>query len=357
MKKLTIKEFKTRANKKHNNIYNYDQVIYVNNSTKVIITCLKHGNFTQQPNAHMMGQGCNKCNNGVKYTLDDFIKIATEKHGDKYDYSKSIYIDSFTKIKIICKEHGVFEQTPGNHTIAGHDCPICSGVKKYTQEEFIQNCTNIHNNKYDYSLVEYVSMEHWIKIICPEHGLFEQKSNNHFNLKQGCINCSHSKKGTTESFIEKSIIKHGNKYDYSKVNYKGSKKPVEIICLTHGLFFQQPTKHLMMQGCPICKTSHGEKKLIKYFSDNNIEYKYQFRLTKCPFVFDFYLPKYNTIIEYDGKQHFEPVKFFGGEDTFMYQIERDSNKESYCESNNLILIRIPYYDDKNLSKYLNQFLV
>ena len=108
----------------------------------------------------------------------NFIEKAKAVHGDKYDYSKVEYVKAKEKVCIICQEHGEFWQTPNNH-LRGEGCPFCYGSKKLTTEEFISKAKQIHGNKYDYSNVNYVNKYTKVCIICPEHGEFWQKPSNH----------------------------------------------------------------------------------------------------------------------------------------------------------------------------------
>ena len=112
------------------------------------------------------------------FTIDDFIKKSNLKHNNKYDYSKTFYINSKLKVKIICKEHGEFEQNANNH-IRGNGCPSCKKVKRINTDEFIIKSKIIHNDKFDYTLSTYVNQESKVKIICPVHGLFEQEAGSH----------------------------------------------------------------------------------------------------------------------------------------------------------------------------------
>ena len=152
-----------------------------------------------------------------KLTNEEFIKVANNIHNNKYDYSLVNYINAKTKVKIICLVHGVFEQTPNNHTSISNKngCPVCKNEKNLLKD-FIKKSNIIHHNKYDYSLIDYKNIRTKIKIICPIHGQFEQTPNNHLNLKQGCAKC---RKLNNDIFINKSKEIHGNKYDYSLVDY------------------------------------------------------------------------------------------------------------------------------------------
>ena len=176
--------------------------------------------------------------------LNNFIKKANIIHDNKYDYSLVDYKNNKTKIKIYCKICNLFFEQIPYHHYNGHGCPKCSKNKKLTTQEFIEKSKLIHNNKYDYSLADYKNMHLKIKIICPIHGIFEQTPLNHL-LKKGCYQCSKHKKLTTKEFIEKAIKIHGDKYDYSLSIYKKNNEKIKIICKYHNYIFEQiPTNHI-----------------------------------------------------------------------------------------------------------------
>ena len=185
-----------------------------------------------------------------RLTTRDFITRSTAKHGDKYDYSLVDYMLSRTKVKIICRDHGVFEQTPNKH-LQGDGCPECGGNVKLDNVTFIKKATEKHNNKYDYSLVDYVKSQTKVKIVCSEHGEFLQAPAKHL-WGSGCPRCCCNVKRDNETFIKKATEKHNNKYDYSLVDYVYNKVKVKIICANHGTFEQTPANHLNGQGCPVC---------------------------------------------------------------------------------------------------------
>ena len=192
---------------------------------------------------------------GKKLTTEEFIKKANKKHNGKYDYSKVEYIDSHTKVCIICPEHGEFWQEPANH-LSGQNCPKCASIEVHTnqsnkKEGFIQKAKEIHGDKYDYSKVEYINNHTKVCIICPEHGEFWQKPIHHTQGK-GCPYCGGTKKLSTEEFIKRANEIHKEKYDYSKVEYKTTETKVCIICPEHGEFWQTPHAHLAGQNCPKC---------------------------------------------------------------------------------------------------------
>ena len=370
-KKLTTEEFIERATKIHGDKYDYSLVEYINNKSNVKIICPVHGIFEQRADLHKSGRGCPKCV-GKNKTSIDFINDAKKIHGDKYDYSLSVYKNAHEKIKIICDKHGIFEQNYSNH-INGYGCPKCSGrykknsinynLIKKNKEKFIENAKRLHDNKYDYSLVVYKNTRTKIKIICQEHGIFEQTPNNHTSKKYGCPTCgnNHLKekfKKTSVQFILDANNYHNYLYDYSLVDYKNAHEKIKIICEKHGVFNQTPNKHLNGQGCPICKNSRGELSIRKLLIDNNIIFKQEKIFNDCKdqtyLPFDFYLKDYNLCIEFDGKQHFEISDFFGGECGFKKRQKHDQIKNQYCKDNNIDLIRIRY--DENINDKLGSIL-
>ena len=289
-----------------------------------------------------------------KLKLEEVLNWFKEVHGDKYDYSKVNYINNNTKIEIICPEHGSFLVYPKYHKM-GKRCRECFYKDNtLTQLEIIKDFKNVHGNKYDYSKVNYINNKTKVEIICPEHGSFFQKPGNHSNQKDGCPKCTKSCLKSRNEHINDFKKVHGNKYDYSKVDYINSMKKVEIICPEHGSFFQKPNDHKQGNGCPICgKKSKGEERIKEFLEENNIEYLREYNLFK-KYRFDFYLKDLDTVIEYDGIQHFKPINYFGGEKGFKETCFRDKEKDIYCKKNNINLIRISYKDFNKIEKILSK---
>lgn len=281
---LSQEQFISRAKSIHGNKYNYNKVEYKNLATKVCIKCNCCGlEFYQIPNNHLSGSGCpNRC---YKNTTEQFIEKAKKVHGDKYSYNKVEYIDSKTKVCIICPEHGEFWQTPSQH-LQGRGCKDCAkkkmGPRKITQEEYLFRARQVHGDKYDYSKVVYTGIKNKINIICSKHGKFEQIAQVHL---QGC-------------------------------------------------------------GCPRCRNSRGENIVSKILENNNIKFEqhtyigYKGRYICPDFVITLNNAKY--IIEYNGEQHYKPVQKFGGQETFEKQIFRDNLLREYCSINNIKLIEIKF---------------
>lgn len=290
-----------------------------------------------------------------KVTTESFIDKAKLKHGNKYDYSKTLYKRANEKVIIICPKHGEFLQTPNSH-LNGNGCPKCrdelTGIRcRGTVENFIERSDLIHENFYDYSRVVYTSNSEKVEIICPIHGSFYQFPQNHLR-GCGCPNCkgyriSKSKTRTKQEFISKAELVHKTEYNYSKVIYINSQTPVEIICNQCGsTFWQDPANHLQGKGCPRCKSSKLEYLIRENLKDNGIDFEEQktwdWLVYRHPQRVDFFLPIQNIAIECQGIQHFESIEFFGGEENLKEIQERDRNKLSLCTEHNIKMI---YYSN------------
>lgn len=240
-KRLTLGEFIAKAQQKHGDKFTYNNAIYINNSTKLHITCPTHGDFLQTPSDHLTGYGCPECRNSSRrFDKSDFVTAARRVHGDLYNYDKTVYVNSSTKVIITCPKHGDFLQTPNAHTSTGQGCKKCKNTKGENQI--------------------YV----WLK--------------------------AHK----FEDFVaEKTFV-----------------------------------------GCVSPK---GKK--LRY---------------------DFYIPSHNTLIEFDGAQHFAPTAFGRNKDADFQQREyertvlHDSIKTKYAEDNNMSLLRIRY--DENVYDRLTEWL-
>jgi very-short-patch-repair endonuclease len=247
-------------------------------------------------------------------------------------------------------------------------CKSTANKKRFKDsfELFFKKASEKWNFKYDYSKVIYENARKKVIIICPTHGEFLQSPDAH--LKHECLKCSiennaNIQRHDTNKFIEKAMKIHGKTYDYSKVNYKGNKIKVEIICKKHGSFWQAPYNHLQNKGCLFCKNkSKGEEIIKNFLQENNIIFKRQKTFKDCinpetkkRLRFDFYLPKLTVCIEYDGQQHFHPIEFWGGEKALNENIKKDKIKNEYCKNNNIRLIRTNY--EENIINILKKELL
>lgn len=282
-KKITHEEFvkKLKAIKPHIQVISQ----YNGNKSNIIVKCTIHNYiWNSKPNwlMHEDKYDCQKCydERRGKTTVvgkEKFVKKANTIHHNRFDYSKSQYINNKTKLIIICSEHGEFSMTPEKHINRGQGCPKCAN-KDVTTEEFIKKAQKIHGTKYDYSKSNYINTISKVCIICPKHGEFWQTVESHLYGKCGCPTCNSSK---LEILID-NILKNNN------FNYLFQYKPIFI----------------------------GNKTL------------------------DFYLPDYNIGIECQGEQHINPIKYFGGNKRFNIDLKRDITKNKLCNENGIRLIYI-----------------
>ena len=246
-----VQEFIEKARAVHGDLYDYSKVEYVNSTTKVIIIDPEFGEFEQLPSAHVSGRGNPDRGKIIRIkkqtrSTEKFIDKAREVHGDFYDYSKVEYVNSSTKVIIIDPKFGEFEQAPKNH-LKGYGNQERGGTKKLTTKTFVEKAREVHGNLYDYSKVNYVDAYTKVIIIDPDFGEFSQAPYAHLSGK-GNSTRGGSRQLTKEEFIEKARKKHGDLYDYSKVEYVNSTTKVIIIDPEFGEFEQTPNSHLHGYG-------------------------------------------------------------------------------------------------------------
>jgi very-short-patch-repair endonuclease len=296
VKRKPQSEFIEKAVKTHGDRYDYSKVNFTAMKTPVLIICKIHGEFNQKPVDHVKGKGCQKCGGVYKPTTEEWIKTAKEKHGDKYDYSKSVYWAAHRSITIICKDHGEFKITPSSHITKGHGCKRCSNRVRYTTDEWKEEAIKIHNNLYDYSKVNFTRGTDCVTIICKKHGEFNQQANCHL-MGTGCSLC----KNKTESKL----------FAWLKAEY------------------------------PTIQT----QKTFNWCVSEETGAKYRF---------DFVIPELNTIIELDGDQHFKKVWKWGDPEVTQ---QRDVWKMKKAIENKFRIVRLLQEDVRcRNSKWLDKEL-
>lgn len=282
----------------------------------------------------------------------------------KYDYSLvPNNFKSMDKIAIKCLLHGVFYQRC-NHHLNNHGCRKCStdkntDKKRHSIKSFIKKAINIHGNIYCYKKLDYKDSKTKVNINCVKHGSYWQTPGNHLAGK-GCVKCAieESAKRRTcsrEDFITKAILIHGDKYNYDKLIYTNSNAKVIITCPTHGDFKQTPPNHLKHNGCPRCRESYGELFISNILDKLNVKYIKEYKIQPYNYRYDFYLPEYDIYIEYNGIQHYEIRKVFGGEKGFKKTIRNDKAKKEIIKRSTGLLIVLKYTFD-TLSKIEDELL-
>lgn len=378
--RITPEEFIRRATKVHKGKYKYPKNDFVGVDHDVTFICPVHGEIRQNAGRHLNGADCFACGRiralkktAEKLTIpyEERIKRAKETHNNKYEYLPiKNYKTGKSKLKIYCPIHDlIFFQQADAHINTGAGCPKCAidnmaNQHRKTLNDFIEQASNVHNGKYDYSKVTYKNGKTNVVIICQEHGGFKQTPTAHLR-GQGCPVCGNILSGEkhtlgTKEFIRRSIEIHGDKYDYSRVDYNKAKIKVEIICNKHQeSFWQTPDAHLQGQGCPVCGGSKGEAFVAKWLTEHGFEFTPQVSYPDCrdrnPLRFDFEVQTKNGIvlIEYNGKQHYEPIAYFGGQKQFETNQRRDRIKKAWAKKKGLPLLVIPYNRrvDRALVKY------
>ena len=292
-------------------------------------------------------------------TQEEFIEQARQVHPE-YDYSKVNYVNATSKVIIICPKHGEFLMRP-NHFLNGSGCPKCgresaSNKTSSNTDEFIEKAKHLHP-EYDYTKVNYVNATSKVIISCPKHGEFLMRPS-HLLRGSRCPKCSGNYIPTTDEFIERARQLHPE-YDYSKVNYVNTYSKVIIICPKHGEFLITPSDFLKGGGCPKCSESKGERIIRNWLEKHNFYYERQCRLPGLKhYPYDFYLPKFNLLIEYNGEQHYKEHPFFHRKNgDFEGQLMRDHIKKDYAEKNGYDLLVIPYWEFKNIDKILSEKLL
>lgn len=353
---MKIYDFVLSAKKKHGEKYNYEKSVYNGAQQKTEIICHTHGSFFQTPKAHIKGQGCPKCGGTHKLDQEEFVERSKKTHSNKYDYSLSVYKTISSKVEIICPEHGSFFQVPKSH-MEGNGCPKCGGTKQLTQEEFIERSKKIHSNKYDYSLSTYKTIELKVEIICPEHGSFKQSPHMHL-FGSGCPNCAKNKKRTQEEFTKQAKNIHNDKYGYEKVDYINDRTKVMIVCKKHGEFKCQPNRHVFGKtGCPKCKSSKGEDAIRNFLLRNNVNFEEQKMFKTC---------KNKRLLPFDFYlTDLNILIEFQGKQHFVYIANwnslqqtqsNDRIKKEWCIENNIKLLEINYQELNKIEEILEKII-
>ena len=304
-------EFIKLANQKHNFKFDYTKVIYINSRTKIIIVCPTHGQFEQKPCVHLTGRGCRQCyDTSLFLNTEVFISRSLEKYPTLFSYSKTFYVNMITPIIITCNKHGDFETTPQTHLRKFGACPICHNIRMK------KNLTLTH-----------------------------------------------------EEFMERLFAIYGSAEDYSKTHYTKNDIKVTMICKKHGEYKKLPAQLLNGGGCQKCKESRGEKAVRVVLEKLNIEFVGQYKISECknklPLPFDFGLLRDGNLIaliEYQGIQHYEPSRFSSSCTVTQAKIQLastqkfDNIKMQYCLTNNIPLLTIPYWHKDDIPVIISEFI-
>ena len=373
-KPLTHEEFLEKFKKQNKNAENIEILgEYKGTLTKIKCKCKIDGYEWETTPSILLNKnsGCPKCGGTMKLTHEEFINRMKEVNNDIEILGE--YKGSKTKIKCKCKIDGYeWETIPNDLLSKNTGCPKCarkSQVEKQskTHEEFIQEFYKKNKNAKNIEILnKYINNKTSIKCRCKiDNYEWEVKTNALLSQNQGCPKCKNRKQSKRQTFTHDEFLEKFKKQNINAKNieileeYKNNKIKIKCKCkIDNYIWYANPFNLLYdNSGCPKCSSSKGEKRIAEYLNSKNIQYKEQYRFKKCKFKyqlpFDFYIPSLNTIIEYDGRQHYEIVDHFGGLDGFIDTKIRDTVKTIYCKKNNIKLIRIPYWNYDRIEEILD----
>lgn len=280
----------------------------------------------------------------------NIVKQNIEREG--YKLISEEYKNTHSKLTLKCPNDHKFSIQYANFQ-QGQRCPKCAGIMKYSYDEVKE-----YIESFEYKLIskEYINNAELLKIECPEGHIFNMSFSS-FKTGSRCPKCLGKQLNFKE--VKDKIELIG--YTLLSTEYKTAKDKLHMKCDKGHEFYMSLTKFNQGHKCPQCNISKGEYKISKILEKYDIAYKIQYKFKDCKFhkelPFDFYLPKYNILIEYDGEQHFKIVNWFGGFNGFINTKIRDTIKNIYCKENNIELIRIPYWEFDNIETILNEKII
>ena len=368
MKKKTHEEYVNELAVKNPNV----EVIgtYVGNKIPILHKCHQHHvEWLISPDNALSGKGCSKCK------CEKYRKSRTKTHDEYVNEVKLVnpnidviekYVSAKTPILHVCKTHNVEWMARPYNILLGMGCSKCKSEKiiKSQTKEHQQYVIEVASTNPNVEVIEeYINGHTPILHRCKIHNV-EWKIRPYEVLGgHGCNQCRIDKmrnasKKDHQQYVEELNLTNNNIMVVGE--YVNARTHILHKCLLCGNEWDvTPDSLLRGTGCPKCKTSLGEKKIAQLLEDNKIHYIRQYKFDDCKDIrslpFDFYLPEYNLLIEYDGQQHFEPVDYFGGEDDFKIIQLHDQIKTQYCKQNNICLLRISYQQD--IEEELNNFLL
>lgn len=354
-RRKTQAQFLEDCKRVHGDRYDYSNTRYLGDAKKVQIRCREHGVFWQLASNHLQGANCPTCGNisgglNGRLKFEDFVERARQKHGNQYIYDPEMYEMSSRPTWITCPEHGVFKMMAVNH-LNGEGCYHC-GIEKIRQnklqpwQEVLSKCRETHGDRYQYDADTYVNADTPMRMHCDLHGFFWQSARSHYFGGRGCPECGRVQAAQAQQIPWKERLAefrsvHGDRYEYKEDTYGKSQEKMVIVCKNHGEFLQEPNVHKNGHGCPGCKSSKGENEIERILQERGVDYESQksFRglRHRLPLRVDFYLPKLNSVIEFNGVQHYESIEFFGGDEAFELNQIRDRIKEEFFKKRNVAL--------------------
>lgn len=316
-KGLTTKEFIDRSKAKFEGKFLYTNTNYINQLTRVELTCKEHGNFWILPANHLVGTGCPSCSrklNGANHRLtsEEYIEECHIVHNNFYDYSKTVFTGSFQDVTVTCPVHGDFLIQANRHKNNACGCQKC-GLLKTTNANrqsiavFLEQISKKKNfDRYDFSNLKQFKTKHdLVTVKCTLHGEYTTKISYIEKRKNfGCRGCvNESATYTTEEFIQRSNKAHDEKYLYNNSVYVHAHHPIAVTCPVHGDYITKPLIHVLGGGfCPVCTptVSSYERQVRDLLDKKNITYESAFREFKDVKEVDIINHEIKTGIEFNG---------------------------------------------------------
>jgi len=370
---LTLSTVVSRAKKVHGNKYEYIELFWKEGSKGAWVryVCPDHpGVFQEQlVGNHLKPQGCPMCfhNNKKRLTLDSITDKCNKIHNSKYKYLKLYWItvNGYDRAMLLieCPVHGEFKQRLDAHMNGSgcYNCYLEVNKKTITFESAVKESRKVHGDRYKYIELYWDDSSGYnramLVIECPIHGIFRQRLDGHLSGNV-CYQCSvDNSKLSKSDFITRSLKTQPlNMNDYTNTIITSVSDKATIKCNIHNKYYTQTVNDHMRGniGCKLCTATVGELAVAKYLDKHNIDFIQEYRFTDVVFIhyYDFYLPELNILIEYDGEQHYKPVKNLGGKKGLIQTKIRDKRKDDLAITINIPLIRIPYYKLDELDKFL-----
>lgn len=341
---------------------------YINATTPILHRCKIDGyEWLARPTNILTGSGCPKCAGNIKRTHEDYILLLSEKNPTVDVIGK--YIDATTPISHYCRKHQIYWDTSPYIALQGHGCPECCKEKirlkkRKNHSQYIDDLYTLRNDIEVRGI--YIDSKTPILHYCKIHNCEWMARPSNILNGDGCPICKSDKisKALTKDhlwYVEKLKLLHP---DINVLDeYINNETPIRHFCKLHNYVWKaSPYNVFRNMGCPKCTGYKHEQLISLWLDDHNIDYISQYRFKDCKdkrtLPFDFYLPQYNTCIEYDGRQHYIPIDFSGkGEEWALEQLSiiqyHDQIKTEYCKNNDIKLLRISYL--QNIEEELNNF--
>ena len=303
--------------------------------------------------------GCPICSGNKKLTQDEAIKNLQIKHPN-YNFSNFIYKNARTPSEVTCN-NGHSWKVSYYSSMTGCGCPICASdikaKKKRLSEDIVYNNLKKAHPDFDFSEFKYIKAQNKSKVKCSK-GHIWYTTYEKLMMGRGCLDCQ----ARTQEEALKILREKRPEYDFSNFIYTSSISKSTVICDKGHQFSIRFSKIMEGVGCPICKTSKGEYRIRKWLINNNLDFEPQKTFNdakyKLQLRWDFYLPKYNVLIEYNGRQHYEFVASWHKDLIgFRAQLERDMLKQQYAHEHNITQIIISFEDYNNIEFILEEQLI